>query len=255
MSNFGEVQYDEGAAGTANGGTTGQPAETVAIDPNDPLLTSEPLEMNLDANAYDVPPPPPDGLWRAQLKQVDINDAAGKAVQHRLSAFGKPGEDRYQPFYAVNVGSYLIDLSGCYDELELIDYWVKTAVMRRAKTSQAASILLAGGEREAVTRARTQADVLALLEKMLAGQPTLVVQTEWQWSCRTDDEKAAKQGKAKPGVFRRGMASAAADGRGGRNPVVACPSCGGQCRAQARVVNYLPASTKPTQGLGGGQQK
>lgn len=246
MSNFGEVQYDEAQQQAGTNGTG--PAESVVIDPNDPLLTSEPLDMNLDANAYDVPPPPPDGWWRATLKQVDINDKAGKPQRHITSAFQEP----YRPFYAINVAAYLADLSGKYDSLEMVDYWVKTAVNKRSKTSQAASIGVAVGQREALAQARSQGDVLAILEKALAAEPQVLVQTQWQWACRACDDAAGKKGKSKPGTFRREMLSAASDGKGGRNPVTSCPSCGGQCRAQSRVVNYAPlAGGKATQGLGG----
>lgn len=246
-TSFGDVTYSqpEETSTTAPAGPNGQ-AQEVVIDPNDPLLTSEPLEMNLDANAYDVPPPAPDGFWRARLKQVDINDKAGKPQKHITGAFQNP----YRPFFCVNIETHLIDQTGKNDDVTITDYWVKTTVDKRQKISQLASIGVAIGLRDQLATANSQKDVLDIVERGLAGEPNCVVQTQWQWACRGCDDRAGKQGKSKPGVFLREQLSAPADGKGGKNPTVRCGTCGAQCRAQARVVNYLPATAKVTQGVG-----
>lgn len=242
---FGEVTY-EGAPEQTPGATNGA-TEQVVIDPNDPALTSESLDMNLDANAYDVPPPPPDGTWLARLKQVDIEDAQKKKVKHRtaMATWLNPPK----PFFCINLETSLIDQTGKNDGVQMTEYWVKTLVANRSKVSPLASIGVALGQRDKLAQARTQADVLVVVEGALASEPQVVVQTQWEATCRSCEESAKKKGGKKPGVFLYEERNFPADGHGGHNPQVKCPACGGTVRAQARVKNYLPVGTKVTQGI------
>src|SRR5271154_2691239 len=84
---FGDVTYNEDAAAKAaaggNGGDARAPVDT--IDENDPRLTSEDLNVNLEANAYALPAPPPaGGRYGAKLKLLP--------VKVKVPVPGQPGQ-------------------------------------------------------------------------------------------------------------------------------------------------------------------
>src|SRR5208282_3000702 len=123
-SPFGAPVYEE-PSGAAPGPEAPQAA---AIDPNDPALTSEVLTDKVEADAFAVPPPQPDGRWNAKLKQVDIKDADGQLKRFRLAQF--PNMNGGKPFYVINVECAVIDHSGTFDGTKITQYWVKSNIDR-----------------------------------------------------------------------------------------------------------------------------
>ena len=235
---FGEPTY-EGGGGDAP--STTQPvngqAQGETIDPNDPRLTSELLSENPQGDAYAVPPPLPDGKWRAKLKQVDIQDDKGQP--QRYAAFSRAKMANGQPFLATNVEFTVLESSGKFDGTKLTEYWVKTLVEQRSGTSQIATLLVKLGQPVAPA---SSANRMEQFLKVLASEPELVIETAWEAACQSCQEAAKKKGERAPRAFLTGM-HRFPQTRTGPDPVVKCPKCAGQVRAQARIVNFYPLNT------------
>ena len=220
--------------------------QSVLVDPNDPRLTSEVLTINPNADAYAVLPPLPDGKWRMKAKQVDIKDDKGQL--QRYAVFSRAKMANGQPFFATNIEYSVIDHSGEFDGVKLTDYWVKTLVDVRKGTSQAATMIgKLGGKIPATGNQKTYVDALL---QTLAAEPELVYETAWSAECQHCQEVAKKKGEKQPKPFLQGMHRFPATKTPGvHDPMVQCPTCKSQVRAQARLVS--PFSLKESQATRG----
>jgi endogenous inhibitor of DNA gyrase (YacG/DUF329 family) len=243
MSSFGDVTYADAPAETA----AASPSDpTTIIDPSDPRLTSETLTVNLDADAYAILPPLPDGKWRAKAKQVDIKDDKGQ--QQRYAVFSRAKMANGAPFFATNIEYSIIDHSGEFDGVKLTEYWVKTLVDARKGTSQAATMIgKLGGK---VLPSGSQKAYMDALLATLAAEPELILETAWSAECQHCQEVAKKKGDKAPRPFLSGMHRFPATKTPGvHDPIVKCPTCASQVRAQARLV--APFSLKEAQATRG----
>jgi hypothetical protein len=231
---FGEPTYSgpEEAPATTTSGPNGA-AQQELVDPNDPRLISEMLSENPEGDAYAVPPPLPDGKWRAKLKQVDIEDDKGQ--KQRYAAFTRAKMANGQPFLATNVEFTILDSTGKYDGTKLTEYWVKTLVEQRSRTSQVATLLT---KLKQPLAPANQAGRMDQFLRVLAAEPELVVETAWSAECMECQEAAKKAGERAPRAFLSGM-HRFPQTRTGPDPVVKCPK-GHQVRAQVRIVNFFP---------------
>jgi hypothetical protein len=240
---FGEVAYDNPPAEAA-------PSHDAApaIDPNDPRLTSEVLTDNAAADAYATPPPLPDGKWRAKAKQVDIKDDKGQL--QRYAVFSRPGIESGKPFFATNVEFSIIDHSGANDGVKLTEYWIKTLIDGRKGTSQSDTMVRKLGGK--TLPSSTDKQRIDLLLATLAAEPELIIETAWRAECQTCQETAKKKGDRAPKPFMAGMHRfPATKVPGVHDPIVGCPVCRSQVRAQPRIVGYFSlAETKATHGTG-----
>lgn len=249
MSTFGEVTYADAPAAdsTAPAGVNGS-EQPVLVDPNDPRLTSEVLTMNPDADAYAVLPPLPDGKWRAKAKQVDIKDDKGQL--QRYAVFSRAKMANGAPFFATNVEYSIIDHSGEFDGVKLTEYWVKTLVDQRKGTSQANTLIgKLGGKALA---SGNQKQVMDALLQVLASEPELILETAWSAECQHCQETSKKKGEKAPRPFLQGMHRFPATRTPGvYDPIVTCPTCKSQVRAQARIVApFSLKESKETRGTG-----
>jgi hypothetical protein len=241
---FGVVTYDNEHEAAAAPAANGEP--TVLVDPNDPRLTSEVLTINPDADAYAVLPPLPDGKWRAKAKQVDIKDDKGQ--QQRYAVFSRAKMASGAPFFATNIEYSIIDHSGEFDGVKLTEYWVKALVDARKGTSQAATMIgKLGGKAPASGSQKVYMDALL---STLAAEPELILETAWSAECQHCQEVAKKRGEKSPRPFLAGMHRFPATKTPGvHDPIVQCPTCKQQVRAQARLV--APLSLKEAQATRG----
>jgi hypothetical protein len=207
------------------------------VDLNDPRLTSEQLNENAEGDAYAVPPPIPDGKWRAKLKQVDIKDAEGQL--RRFAAFCYPKMNDGKPFLATNMECQILESSGKWDGIKITEYWVKTAI-DRSGNSQVGTLLTK--LKQPLTPASPGQRMEQFL-KVLAAEPELVVETAWEASCMTCQEAAKKRGERAPKPFLVGMHRFPQLRTGGHDPVMFCPACKSQVHAQARINSFWPLET------------
>lgn len=230
----------EGGANEASATTTAGPngaAHNEVIDLNDPRLMSEQLTENPAGDAYAIPPPLPDGKWRVKLSQKDIKDSKGNL--QRSAAFCYPKMNDGKPFLATNMDCKILDSTGKHDGVTLTEYWVKT-VVERSGNSQVGTIL--AKLKQPLSPASPGARMEQFL-KVLASEPELVAETAWQAQCMSCSETAKKKGDKAPREFLLGMHRFSRGRDGSYDPVVSCPVCKSQVRAQARIVQFWPLDT------------
>ncbi len=212
----------------------------LAIDLNDPQLTSESLDYNPEADAYAAPPPLPDGKWRAKFKALDQKGADGQPVKFKAGADKKSGK----PYLYAAHEAHVIDLSGKFDNLRIADYFVSTKP-RRDGSIPIATILFKAGVKH---QARTHKELMDTYQKWIASEPELGVETMWEVQCEQCDKDAKAKGEYAPrGSSLRGMRKFPPDGKGGFSNEVKCavdPSHG-YSRAQVRISSYLALSELP----------
>ena len=242
-SAFGEPQYAGGQDAAPE-----TPANAAPIDVNDPALTSEQVDVDTSQDAYAIPPPPPDGKWRAKLKQIDIKDPAdGQSKKHIAYRHDKMNDGK--PMFVANVEASLIDVHGKHDGITITEYWVKSAVDKRKNIDQMTTVTKAAGG-SPVARG-TQADRLNALEKTLAGEPEVILDTFWEASCQNCQEIAKKRGDRQPRAFLMGMNRFPQPQPGKpHDPMVQCPACKSMVRAQLRIGQFLNVKeAKATRGV------
>jgi len=260
---FGEPTYTDAPADQVPASANGD-SNTPAIDPNDPLLTPEALDVDPEADAYAVLPPLPDGKWRMKAKQVDIEDPHKKGVKQRYIAQAAVKKDGspYQTdpktgkaavFMVTNVEYSVIDHTGDFDGVKLTEYWVKTLIDPRKGTSQAATLILKMGG--TLPTDRSHKGYIDALLKILASEPELIYETAWSAECQNCQELAKKRGERQPRAILQGMQRFASTKTPSvHDPMVKCPTCSQMVRAQARLVApYSLKEAKETRGTGSGK--
>ena len=199
-SEFGKVTYDDPQVADAAGGNggTGVDAPADVLDENDPRLTSETLEVNLEGDAYAQPAPPPDKRWRAKLTLLQVKDA-----QNQLHDFVPKMTKDGKAYMATGITATISDPSGKYDGVKVFDQWVGTFHNRDGSTK--VSTILSKLKRPSgepwVTKdsARlTHRDWMKLFVEALAGEPEVGIETAWEYSCMTCGEEAEKKGERRP---------------------------------------------------------
>lgn len=230
----------EGGATEASTTTTSGPNGTAhdeIVDINDPRLLSESLHENPEGDAYAIPPPPPDGKWRAKLTSVPVKNKA-KGTEEPYIAVRYAKMNNGVPYLVTNVQAQILDSSGKYDGVKITDYHVKT-VPGKDGSSPVSTILVR--LKQTITPA-SPAGRMEQFMKVLASEPELVIETAWRAACQSCQEKAEKRGTKKPGDFVLGMHRFPIS-KGKPDPVVKCPTCGTQCRAQAKIQGYWTLDT------------
>lgn len=243
---FGDPAYvDESAAASRDAAGSTQ-AAAPSVDPDDPRLNSEVLSDDTARDAYEIPPPAPDGLWRARLKLVPIKDDKQQDVPYRVWLHANVQSGR--PMFVANVEAVLIDIGGRFDGIRVQDAFVKSLIDSRSGTSQMSTIVQkAGGElpKSSTDRARVE-----LLVKTLAGEPEVIIATQWETSCRNCRERAEAKHEKAPKPFLYDMARFPQPRPGIFDPTVKCPTCSSLCRAQVRIARYYSVKEiKATRGL------
>jgi len=195
------------ATETAGGGGNGEPSHEsqVIVDPNDPRLTSEPLDVAVDKDAYAQPVPLPDRVWRAKLKLEGIKRDNGERVDFEAAQTNKTP---ILPYYHTGISASIIDPTGAFDGITVYPAFggrVST-LLRRDKSSTVATVLSkltrADGKPYVTLGMRlSQQDWIHLLLQALAGEPECGVETQWEWTCAvctkelTDLRNAGKSDK------------------------------------------------------------
>jgi hypothetical protein len=212
MGTFGDPSF--GAPTQSPGGTVEEPQRvnggTLAsampsdapqdlIDPNDPRLTSEELNVNPEADAYAQPAPPPDGEYRVKLRHMRPKNPRGEEVEYLPASWG---QKQPQLVFVTGLEASIIDPSGKYDGLKAFDFSVSTFIGRDSAT-KVTSILnqlkQPNGQPWATKNTRGNAKMwMDLLVKALAGEPECGITTAWEWSCPECGKAAKAAGTAYP---------------------------------------------------------
>jgi hypothetical protein len=201
-TNFGDPTFGAPTTGGTpaqelgpNGAAHAMPSDAPlpdAIDPNDPRLTSEELNVNVAADAYAQPAPPPDGRYRLKLKLVRPKNSQQQEVDYLPAQWGAKNP---QLVFVTGIEASIIDPSGKYDGLKAFDFNVSTFIGRDNAT-KVGTILARLNKPDGTSwvdkNTRGNAKVwMDLFVKALAGEPEIGGETAWEWSC-PDCGKAAK---------------------------------------------------------------
>lgn len=202
-------EVNAGQQGASDTGPEVSSAPQELIDENDPRLISEPLDVNVDADAYAQPAPPPDGKYRAKLKLEGVKqEGTSEKKSYAPKNFGKPPV----PAYATSISCQLIDANGKYDGIVLYPAFgggVSTAV-RRDNSSQVGTILARIKKPDGSAWAPAGVKMnpkewMELLVKALATEPEIGVETSWEASCRECGEVEKAKGSGKFAARTTGM--------------------------------------------------
>ena len=215
------------------------------IDENDPRLVSETMEVNVDADAYAQPAPPPDAKYRAKLKLEGVKqDGTTERKDYTSRNFGKPP----QPAYTTSISCKILDSTGRYDGLILYPAFGGGAntSARKDGSSQVATILARLKKPDGtpwVTSATrmNQKEWMELFIKVLATEPEIGVQTAWEASCRQCGDDLKPQGKfaaRTQGMNHFPMENDAAKRKLGQthSPEIKCAVNAGHGYARARAI-------------------
>jgi hypothetical protein len=203
MGTFGEpvtgVSQGEGQVEEhkSNGATPSDEVQNL-LDPNDPRLVSEELNVNPDADAYAAPAPPPDGKYRVKLKLAQ-KEVQGQKVDYAPALWGKaPG----QAVFVTGIEASIIDPTGKYDGLKAYDFNVSTFVGRdnaTKVTSVLSRLRKPDGTPWVVPHTKlSPKGWMELLVKALAGEPEAGIETQWEYSCQDCGKAAKAKGEAYP---------------------------------------------------------
>jgi hypothetical protein len=202
MGGFGEPVSGGGAepgAGADAGAPLPSSEPQEMLDMNDPRLTAEPLDVNVEGDAYTMPPPPPDGRYKGKLKLVQVEDAAGAKHDYLPKLGKKPPK---LPYYYTAIEVSIIDPSGKFDGLKVFDRWVGTFQNRDGSTKVQtilSKLVKADGTPWITKQTRlNHKDWMDLFVKVLATEPEIGVETVWEWSCQGCGEKAKAAGTDYP---------------------------------------------------------
>lgn len=249
-SNFGAPQsteFDEQQHMSGGGGEQGEPVE-IEIDPNDPFLTSAAESMETDAahDAFAMRAPMPDGKWRAKARIVDIKNKKGEVAPEKYIIAMATWLDKPVPYFAMNLEFEIIDPTNHYDGFKMTEYHVKSLVnMKVGGSSPLATLIRKSGGVVPEKSAQDKVRDIALAH--FAGEPELILESQWIATCQYCEEKAKKAipKEKSPRPIKRGQRSfppkpgVAANAFVKNEPLVECPTCKTTNRAKATPVQYF----------------
>jgi hypothetical protein len=227
------------------------------IDPNDPRLVSEAVDVNVEGDAYAQPSPPPDGKYRIKLKLEGIEKADKSHLDYEHTATKKAP---VMPYFHTRISATIIDPTGKYDGIKVYpEFGGYVGTLQNKDRSTKVATILARLKRPDgqpwvnSTMKMDQKGWMDLFVKALAGEPEIGGELQWQASCEQcgKEAKAAReQGKdaaypANVNGMHRFPQEQSADKRKsaghGYSSEVKCQkdASHGYSRAQARIVRFL----------------
>jgi hypothetical protein len=218
-------------------------AEVADLDPNDPRLTSEALDVNPEGDAYARQPLPPDAKYRAKLKLLKVKDATGAEHDFLPKMHKKSGT----AYAFTSIVATIEDASGKYDGVPVYDSWVGT-FMNKDKSHKVGTIIRllkdpAGQPWVKPGERLNHKQWMERFVKVLAGEPEVGIETQWEWSCQACGKAAKDKNEAYPKSIT-GMHRFPPLRGGGFDPEMRCAvnPAHGFSRARVRMSRVLPLS-------------
>jgi len=207
-------------------------APTGEVDLNDPRFASEDIGVNPEADAYATPPPVPDGDYRAKIKQLDVQDSKGNMVRFKAWAKGE------KVAAITKIEATIQDPSGKYDGIKVFDSWFGT-YLNRDGSSKASTLLNKLGK--TIPSKASHKLIMEELLKALAGEPDVIITTQWEASCEKCREEAEKTDSKKPRSITGMRKFPLLPGKTNEyNPEIICPADAkhGLMQAQVRIAGF-----------------
>jgi hypothetical protein len=224
-----------------------------AVDLNDPaLLMQEVTGADSSVNPYAAPPPPPDGFYRAKLKQVDVKDSKGQparfVIKQEMDYSKKPYAPVFLPsgqpksYVSTKIEARIQDLNGKFDNIPVFDQFMDTRVDRNGGCPV---LFLLQALKVKLPAKPTQKVLIDSLLSALAGEPEVDIKETWVGQLSKDDSDAIKAaGKKVPKI--EGMHRFPQhDGKPQPEMQVKVEGVGEfTVRAQATIKGYFPAGSQ-----------
>src|SRR5215469_8693180 len=171
---FGAPMDDPQEQHAGNGGVNGSAADTPQeyIDLDDPRLTSEKIDVNLEGSVYKMPAPPPDGRYRVKLKL-----ARPKRDNKEVDCYAAQWGKEQQLVIVTGIEATVMDPSGKYDGVKAFDRTVSTYTQARSAGASKATEILALLRRPDGTpwlksgQTYAKREIIDTLLKAVAGEP------------------------------------------------------------------------------------
>lgn len=170
-----------------------------AVDLNDPSLLSAEFDIDPTADPYAVPPPIPDGRYRAKLKQIDVKNAAGEMVRYAVkplfdyrggAAIPVMDENGHQKYFVTTALECRIqDPSGKYDNAPVYDRFMDSRTARNGGVPLVRVLTVLGVALPPKLNAKTLIDTFM---KALAGEPDVEITTAWEANLGQEDQELFK---------------------------------------------------------------
>lgn len=187
------------------------------VNLNELELVSDTLDqMDLEADAFGFPDPPPDGIHRAALSI--------------LGEWTKGQTSQGKTYLMTQLEAAIVAPGQPFDGRTIRD--VASTLVLNSGISRIGGILVALKKNEDLRRCRTVGDIGKLFNSVAAGHPVLRVQTEWQVRVQGADEKWK--------TVLRGMRHFPQRENGSHNPQIENPDTGELITARANIIRYLP---------------
>lgn len=167
--------------------TAASPLDGVAVDSQELSLDllSEPIDYNVDVDAYAAPPPLPDGRYRVKIKSIDVKGTDGQPAKYGIKPGGNPKFNDGKPYAFCALQANVVQPGGRYDNAQLTDYFVSTARNRNGGIPMVRILTVLGVKLPAAGGANALVD---LFLKTLAKEPELEVETQWEGQPNQDDQ-------------------------------------------------------------------
>jgi len=202
-----------------------------SVDINSLDLEEDEVQFNPDLDATALPPPIPDGIYRA--KALFQNNAPPN-WQAKLNDQGKPTGiwPKAQVVFQVADGEHEGRI------LYTNDFIFVSTMVRRDGSAVIPTILHAMGLGDEVKQCRKHAELAQLFERAVEQGRELGVETEWEARMATGEKKAGKDGKEYDvyKTVRRGMKNFPQNGHGEYVPTLVIKD--EQVTAQARIKSF-----------------
>ena len=203
-------------------------AELENVDINS-LDDSTTFEVDQDKSIFDMPPPPPDGKYRARVK-----------LKERDGGLWKKGTTKDGAMYLkTEIEARIIAPGTRFDDLPLFDNFVSTMNMPNTPASKVSSLLnevlgVKTGNRV------THKELAQALTNAVGDGVEVGIVTQWRASVKTGEEN----GK---GVYKdvRGMKRFSQKADGSHDPIIVIE--GQEASARAEISRYIPVA-KLTEG-------
>lgn len=229
-----------GQAGAGSGPSLDSAAPILNLD--DPNLLLADMDTNADIDPYAAPPPLPDGRWQVKVKQQDVKDAQGQPARFAVK------QDKQGAVYAYTaLECTVVDPSGKFDGLKLHDYFLSTRPQRNGGVPIVRLLTCLKVALTAKVNART---LLDLLEKALASEPLIEVDTVWDGSLdQADQDRFESAGERVPRVMGQHRFPQNAKGESLPDLQVETKLGKVNLRARPRINGYFPLGSAKASGM------
>jgi hypothetical protein len=211
--------------------TTTAVMEAIDLDILDSSLIQEEVQINVDANPMEQPPPVDDGVHRVKLFGDPKKWFPAETKENKN---GEKTSYLKTSFYGVVIAEGTKN-----NNKRVFKNWISTLVFDGKSEMAYVLLQIYGGKGNPEARAKVEklknfADLAKAFRDALAGEPVIKVSTKWfaRYNAGTKEKPDYKTAKS-------GQTNFPSDGAGGRRHIINVPNIG-DLAAMAEIQDYFP---------------